>query len=385
MSSNHVFISRASKDDEFVKDLREALEGLSIPVWVDSRKLRGGARLAPEINDAIEQARQVIVVISPNTVNSPWVRREISKALEVEKQRRDQGYRVIPLLLPGIEPSALPLWFEEEPVGIRVEIRLGGLNEAMPAILTALGEWTPDDPQPVQQPAARPVAELKLHLKNPRLEQVAEGKHRVTAMAHLTFDPADASSAAADSRQFKFTAPLGPIEGADLRWYLESYYVWPTSFFTERALRIESQLPQWGNDLYQAATAAPSAQLLLADWKQAAEGIDRRVSIFVDSRAPEGSSKQEEAACRKPQAHCFRCRGSCYTTDRPICFRARTRCAYAAVWRKSARSPRPRPRCLFASCWSARAPRTSEPLTSIIASAPGRCSRQSNSLGNSSS
>lgn len=95
MSSNHVFISHASKDDEFVKDLREALEGLSIPVWVDSRKLRGGAKLAPEINDAIEQARQVIVVISPNTVNSPWVRREISKALlRLHARRNAMGLAV---------------------------------------------------------------------------------------------------------------------------------------------------------------------------------------------------------------------------------------------------------------------------------------------------
>jgi hypothetical protein len=58
-------------------------------------------------------------VLSPNTINSPWVRREIQKALEVEKRRKADGYRVIPLLLPGVEPSALALWFDEEPVGVK--------------------------------------------------------------------------------------------------------------------------------------------------------------------------------------------------------------------------------------------------------------------------
>jgi hypothetical protein len=148
VNTRSIFISHASKDDEFVRELRLALEAHQLPVWVDSRNLRGGHKLAPEINEAIEQARQVIVVLSPNTVNSPWVRREIQKALEVERRPKDEGYRVIPLLLPGIEPSALPLWFDEEPAGVRVELKTGGLSEALPQILAALGERLPTDHQP---------------------------------------------------------------------------------------------------------------------------------------------------------------------------------------------------------------------------------------------
>jgi hypothetical protein len=111
----------------------------------------------------------------------------------------------------------------------------------------------------------------------------------------LIYDPADDTRPAADSREFKFTAPLGPIE-TDLRWYLEEYYRWPTTFFTERAKRIEEQLPQWGRELYDAATAAQSVRELLADWRQTAVEIERRFSIFVDSRLPEGSSEDEKAA-----------------------------------------------------------------------------------------
>src|SRR3954453_10624709 len=91
MSEGAVFISHASKDDPFVADLRQALKAHKIPVWVDSRNLRGGDQLAPEIEQAIEQARQVIVVLSPNTINSPWVQREVRKAQQVEKQRKAQA------------------------------------------------------------------------------------------------------------------------------------------------------------------------------------------------------------------------------------------------------------------------------------------------------
>ena len=73
MSNGPVFISHATSDDTFVRELRLALEGLHIPVWVDSRNLRGGNALAPEIAQAIAQARQVIVVLSLQTINSRWV------------------------------------------------------------------------------------------------------------------------------------------------------------------------------------------------------------------------------------------------------------------------------------------------------------------------
>ena len=93
-----IFISHASADDAFVAELRQRLEALQMPVWVDSRSLRNGSKLAPEIETAISQASHVLAVLSPNTVNSPWVRREINKALEVEKSRQGDGYRFIPLL-----------------------------------------------------------------------------------------------------------------------------------------------------------------------------------------------------------------------------------------------------------------------------------------------
>src|SRR5262245_44972868 len=162
MSNGPVFISHATSDDAFVRELRLALEELHIPVWVDSRNLRGGNTLAPEIAQAIEQARQVIVVLSLQTINSPWVSREIRKELQVQKRRQADGYRLIPLLLPGIEPTALEHWFKKEPVAVPVQLTAAGLSEALPAILSALGERLPDDPQPVHDVAAQPMEDLLL-------------------------------------------------------------------------------------------------------------------------------------------------------------------------------------------------------------------------------
>ena len=107
----------------------------------------------------------MLVVLSPQTVNSPWVRREVHKALEVEKQGGTDGYRVIPLLLPGLTVGALGNWFDEEPVAVPIQLTPGGLSVAMPAILAALGERLPTDHQPLQttakQTAGRTAAQAE--------------------------------------------------------------------------------------------------------------------------------------------------------------------------------------------------------------------------------
>jgi len=296
--SGHIFISHASADDDFVKKLRIALEESGLPVWADSRKLRGGDKLAPEIETAIAQARQVIVVLSPNTINSPWVRREIQHALQLEKQRKDDGYRVIPLLLPGVQPSALPLWFDEEPVGVKIELKTDGVNEAMPQILTALGERLPDDHQPAPKAVSQPLEELVLKLTDPRIESI-DGKRRAMATATLIYEPAASGARAVESVRFTFRAPLGPIETDELSWYLERYYLWPVGLFKERANRIEAKLPEWGHDLYRAALASDSAREILAAWQNTADGAARCFSVVIDNALPEGTSEDQQATANE--------------------------------------------------------------------------------------
>ena len=290
----HIFISHASADDDFVKALRTSLEESGLPVWVDSRNLRGGDKLSLEIQNAIDQARYVIVVLSPNTINSPWVRCEIQQASLVEKQRKADGYRVVPLLLPGVEPSALQLWFDEEPVGVKVALKAGSVNEAMPAILAALGERLPTDRQAAPKVVLQPLEELVLKLTDPRIETIG-GKRRAIATATVIYEPAAPNARPVESMRFTFTAPLGPIETNELSWYLEKYYLWPVGLFQERAARVESQLPKWGQDLYKAALTSDSVKNILAIWENVADRAARCFSIVIDSALPEGAGKNQQA------------------------------------------------------------------------------------------
>lgn len=287
-----IFLSHASADDGFVAALRQALEALRIEVWVDSRNLSGGSKLAPEIENAVETARHFVVVLSPNTVNSPWVRREIKKALEVQKSRTD-GYRVVPLLLPGITPGALGNWFEEEPVGVSVDPH--NLSAAMPDLLAALGERLPTDHETYEQTASKPVEELVLELSDPQIE-TADGKRRAKATAMLAYEPSQSGAREIKSKRFTFIAPLGPIEVGDLRWYLETYYIWPDKLAQQRAEGIAAKLPQWGQDLFKAALGSESAREALTAWQTGKDGAERRFSVQVDRDLPEGASPDAQAA-----------------------------------------------------------------------------------------
>ena len=62
--SKKIFISHTTADDQFVTQLRKALENQGLDVWIDSQNLRGGDTLKTEIESAIKDASAFIVVMT---------------------------------------------------------------------------------------------------------------------------------------------------------------------------------------------------------------------------------------------------------------------------------------------------------------------------------
>jgi len=284
-----VFISHTSKDDAVVEKIWQALESLKIRAWVDSQELAGGDKLTPEVQKAINDHEHFIAVLSPNTINSRWVKKEIEYALGL-------GKKVIPVMLPGIEPTALPLWFgsapHDEPVGVPLADGPGGVDNALPELLAALGEKLSADKGAAAQPELASIADLILELTEPSID-TSEGKHRATAKAKLIYQPPDGTKA--ESEPFRFTAPLGPIEADELAWYLERYINWPSGVFQQRAQQVEQKLPEWGRLLYGALPAKA-----LQAWETAPAGQERRFTIKVIKdvldASPERQKEADEAA-----------------------------------------------------------------------------------------
>jgi hypothetical protein len=116
VSMSHLFVSHSSPDDKFVQELQRALASFDQVTWTDSRKLCGGAPLEPTIMQAIEEVEAFAVVVSPQSLQSKWVGKELRHALEVQKARRKDGknYPVIPLSLDGTKLGVLEEFFDEE-------------------------------------------------------------------------------------------------------------------------------------------------------------------------------------------------------------------------------------------------------------------------------
>ena len=217
-----LFISHSSQDDAFVRGLQRGLGDLKHDVWIDSRELRGGDLLWPEIQKVIEDASAYAVVVSPASLQSRWVGKELRRALDMQKQRGKDKFPIIPLSLDGTKLGVLEEFFGEEPVYISVSSGAGGIDAALNAILVAMGKRLPGDVPVAAQPKAEPLEELVLDLTDLKFHE-QDGVRRASARARLVYEPATSGQPDVHSAQsWRFVAPLGPIEAEELRWYLEN-------------------------------------------------------------------------------------------------------------------------------------------------------------------
>ncbi|MCX5955363.1 MAG: toll/interleukin-1 receptor domain-containing protein [Cyanobacteria bacterium] len=115
-----LFLSHSSADDGFVRELRQALADLGQEVWIDSRQLKGGDPLWSDITAAIEAAAGLAVLVSPASLQSRWVGKEVQYGIQIQGQRGRDPFPVIPLSLNGTRLGVLEDFFGEEPTYISV-------------------------------------------------------------------------------------------------------------------------------------------------------------------------------------------------------------------------------------------------------------------------
>lgn len=101
-----LFISYTHSDKEFVQRLVSDLEKLQVPVWIDEKEHKLGDSLIERIQEGIDTMDYLAIVLSPESVSSKWVNKELDIAMnqEIEGKR----VKVLPLLYRKCEiPSFL--------------------------------------------------------------------------------------------------------------------------------------------------------------------------------------------------------------------------------------------------------------------------------------
>ncbi len=98
-----VFISHSDQDREFVVELCGVLDRHGIPFWYARRELRGAKIWHDEIGAALGRCDWLLVVLSPASVESMWVRREVQYALRSPRYDR----RIVPIVAEPCEIDRL--------------------------------------------------------------------------------------------------------------------------------------------------------------------------------------------------------------------------------------------------------------------------------------
>ncbi len=115
-------MSYSRRDEAVMQRILKFFRGQGIKVWLDNEKLVPGTPVwEMEIENAIKGATAIVVICSPDSKNSEWVRREITLA---ERYRK----RIFPILVRGDEDSSISIRLstrqyvdirQNEEVGIR--------------------------------------------------------------------------------------------------------------------------------------------------------------------------------------------------------------------------------------------------------------------------
>lgn len=103
MLPREIFLSHSSRNRTKAKRLAELLRRHGIPVWYSETNINGAQDWHEEIGKALKRCDWFIVLLSTNSVNSVWVKRELVYALN-HKQYENH---ILPVVIGKCNPEEL--------------------------------------------------------------------------------------------------------------------------------------------------------------------------------------------------------------------------------------------------------------------------------------
>jgi uncharacterized protein YjbI with pentapeptide repeats len=95
------FISYSAKDQDFGDRLYADLQNKGVRCWFAPHDIQGGKKLHEQIDEAIRLHDKLLLILSPHSMGSQWVKTEILKA--GEREARDRRRVLFPIRLAPFE------------------------------------------------------------------------------------------------------------------------------------------------------------------------------------------------------------------------------------------------------------------------------------------
>lgn len=151
MASKKIFISYSRKDQAKVLNLVDQIEkSIGIKCWIDIEGIASGELIADNIIAAIQNADVVLMMVSANSADSEYVRKEYTYSKKLNK-------KIVPIVLEG---DQLVGWFDFELA--LTDYIVSSNDEHMQKLMRNLKSWLVDEinnqlPEVAPSVAAEPV------------------------------------------------------------------------------------------------------------------------------------------------------------------------------------------------------------------------------------
>jgi hypothetical protein len=103
MLPREIFLSHSSQDREFATSIVDVLRAHGLPVWYAPTNILGAQQWHDEIGKALDRCDWFAIIVSPNAIQSMWVKRELNFAL----QQTRLVEKIVPILYQPCEPHLL--------------------------------------------------------------------------------------------------------------------------------------------------------------------------------------------------------------------------------------------------------------------------------------
>jgi hypothetical protein len=162
-----IFLSFANDDIDFATSLRDSLAHLNFDVWAFDAGLTPGEKWQDAIISRLREVDALVVVVSPASMNSPWIHHEVGAAVAYAAERGKP--LIIPVVLGSARlPTSLAQYqgiFSKDNNAEEVALRLVEGLERQSGIQRAKEEEKQETHQQVQNSAAiyiqKSLGELK--------------------------------------------------------------------------------------------------------------------------------------------------------------------------------------------------------------------------------
>lgn len=92
-----IFLSHSSVDKPLVEQVAFELNNEGIDVWLDKWEIENGDLLDEKINEGIKDSSFVIVFLTPDSVKSSWVQKELNETINKEKNENKKCLLLVKL------------------------------------------------------------------------------------------------------------------------------------------------------------------------------------------------------------------------------------------------------------------------------------------------